>query len=1152
MTVHHSPPVYLGETELKTTSQNVAGEFVELQGGQYYKIHNIDSLPPFFISIVSSSDHWLFISSTGGLSAGRISADHALFPYYTEDKLTENSENTGSKTIFIVNRHNRALIWEPFSIRQQGQYRIERSLYKHTTGTSLIFEEINFDLGLTYRYAWRTGERFGFIKTGWLINHDDTECTVDILDGIQNILPANTQASMQNNLSLLLDAYKRLELDLETGLAICALSSTLTDLAEPSESLLATTVFQVGLKCDNLLLSSAQLSKFRVGHMVETEKEVRGQRGAYFAHSAQSLVGGGELSWHIVADVDQDAPAIVESLNHLRGDQMDLIQEIEQDIEANTQVLEKIVATADGLQVSADRVMAPHHFANVLFNEMRGGIFADQYQVDKVDFIKFVSTHQSGCLQTHAGFFDALPSKLHITELYRRAESHGSADIIRLSYTYLPLGFSRRHGDPSRPWNRFTINIKHNDGSQRLDYEGNWRDIFQNWEALAYSFPEFVEGMIFTFLSATTADGYNPYRITRDGIEWEVLEEGNQWSNIGYWSDHQIVYLQKLMEISVAVHPRKLQGFLNRSFLSCANVPYHIKPYADLVKDHYNTILFDHSLEQELKAKVKTMGTDGKLVMKDGQVLYQNLTEKLLILLLAKLANFVPEGGIWMNTQRPEWNDANNALVGKGISVVTLGYLRRYVVFFRSLLAKSDLRSVTISAEAVTFQRNIFATLKHFEHGLSSSFTDEMRGSMMHELGQAGSDYRWAFYENGFSGQQGELTLQDLDLFLKLTQDYVEHSLRENQRADGLFHSYNILHFNDGNASIGRLNMMLEGQVSILSSQMLPGKDALALLDVLRHSSLYREDQHTYLLYPDKTLPGFLEKNRINSEQMRELKLVNRLLDAGNTSLIIKDSLGFYHFNGNIRNIKDVEHVLRQLSVHNKYAQLVADEMEKVKVLFEDVFHHSEFTGRSGTFFAYEGLGSVYWHMVAKLLLAVQEVFFYTQDDASRKGLLEKYHDIRAGLGFNKSPEVYGAFPTDPYSHTPKGQGAKQPGMTGLVKEEILTRRAELGLTIRDGCISFDLRLLDRKELLLHPTQFLYYAVNGTQRQIQLTADSLAFTVCQVPVILEKSDRDAILVQRSDGSIHSVDGHTLDEISSNHIFQRDGEIQSIQVLIRSN
>ena len=36
----------------------------------------------------------------------------------------------------------------------------------------------------------------------------------------------------------------------------------------------------------------------------------------------------------------------------------------------------------------------------------------------------------------------------------------------------------------------------------------------------------------------------------------------------------------------------------------------------------------------------------------------------------------------------------------------------------------------------------------------------------------------------------------------------------------------------------------------------------------------------------------------------------------------------------------------------------------------------SEFTGRSGSFFAYEGLGSIYWHMVSKLLLAVRSAYF--------------------------------------------------------------------------------------------------------------------------------------------------------------------------------
>jgi hypothetical protein len=34
-----------------------------------------------------------------------------------------------------------------------------------------------------------------------------------------------------------------------------------------------------------------------------------------------------------------------------------------------------------------------------------------------------------------------------------------------------------------------------------------------------------------------------------------------------------------------------------------------------------------------------------------------------------------------MNTQRPEWNDANNALAGYGLSMVTLYQLERYLSF---------------------------------------------------------------------------------------------------------------------------------------------------------------------------------------------------------------------------------------------------------------------------------------------------------------------------------------------------------------------------------------------------------------------------------------------------------------------------------------
>lgn len=1140
--------IFSGQTALKFSTQPVSGRFHTLRGETFYRIENYDAMPPFFMSLVSSSDHWLFISSSGGLTAGRVSAEQALFPYYTEDKVTENSENTGSKTILLVRRDEKTWLWEPFSIRQQGQYDIHRNIYKNIPGTALVFEEINHDLNLIFRYAWRTSERFGFVKTSWLQN-TASPCMVDLLDGIQNILPANTPTYIQNSLSCLLDAYKRNELDPETGLAIYALNSTLTDLPEPSESLLATTVFQVGLDGVNYLLSSAQLDRFRRGQGIASETETRGSRGAFFVHASLELAPGAESNWHIVADVSQDSAAIVKTVKTLRENRPALGQEIEADISLNTARMRDIVARADGLQVSADQMATAHHFANVMFNVMRGGIFANGYWVEKSDFIDFVSTFNRGLVRDHAAFFSALPDKIHIAELKTRADATLCVDLIRLAHTYLPLTFSRRHGDPSRPWNRFAINIKKPDGSQRLDYEGNWRDIFQNWEALAYSYPEYIESMIFTFLNATTADGYNPYRITRSGIDWEIPEPDNPWSNIGYWSDHQIIYLQKLLELSERFHPGRLSASLDRPMLSYANVPYRIKPYADLLKDPYNTIEFDHKLQDEIETRVKTHGAAGKLVYeKDGRVLHRSLAEKLLTLLLAKLINFVPEGGIWMNTQRPEWNDANNALVGKGLSVVTLGYLRRYISFCQELFSRKMSASIQIGTEVAGLFTQVLTVLEKFQPLLADSFEDGQRRAMMDALGQAGSVYRQDFYTRGFSGELTSLSCADVLAMLDLAQRYIEHSLRANRRSDNLYHAYNILHLEDGRARVTHLYEMLEGQVAILSSGLLSGAESLELLESLRHSALYRADQHTYILYPDKSLPGFLQKNSLKAEQLAGLKLPAKLVENRDRSLLVQDENGDYHFNGAFRNVKDVRQALESLGSQPEYQSLIIEEGEKMTALFEETFRHDQFTGRSGTFFAYEGLGSVYWHMVSKLLLAVQETVVRCQDDLSVAGLLvEKYYDIRAGLGFNKKPDAYGAFPTDPYSHTPKGQGARQPGMTGMVKEEILTRQRELGLSIERGCLVFNPVLFNRAERLSDPVHFTYLDVNGNQQKIELPAGAVAATICQTPVILRNGEQAEIQIVFADGSIQTVPGYCLDETNSRHIFQRDGVIQQLVV-----
>lgn len=1134
----------------KQPEKDVVGEYTTLLNESFYKIQNYDALEPFFMSLVSSSDHWIFLASNGGISAGRVSSEQALFPYYTEDKVADNNENTGSKIIIQVTIGDQVWLWEPFSACQYGRYVLERNLYKNVLGTTLVFEEINRSLDLKCSYAWRTGEKFGFVKTTWLqnISASGAAVHVELLDGLQNILPANVGSTTQNAFSCLLDAYKRNELEHETGLGIFTLNSTLTDLAEPSESLLATTAFQVGLSQVNYLLSSLQLVRFRSGMGITPEFEVRGRRGAYFAHAQFELSPGEESTWHIVADTPQDSADIVNLLQTLRRNPTDLYQEIEQDVKTNAEQLHRIVASADGWQVCADTLRSSHHFANVMFNTMRGGIFADQYWIDTNDFIEYVSTHLHQALDTYAAFFSSLPEKIHVSDLLSRIDQQDSADLARLGYTYLPLTFSRRHGDPSRPWNKFAIKIKKGDGSLRLDYAGNWRDIFQNWEALAYSYPEFVEGMIFTFLSATTADGYNPYRIKRSGFEWEIPEPGNPWANIGYWSDHQIIYLQKLMEISVRVHPDRLRSFLDRRMLSYANIPYHIKPYADLIKDPNNTIYFDHVIDTEINRRVNLFGTDAKLLCNaDGQVFHCSLAEKLLTLLLGKLVNFVPEGGIWMNTQRPEWNDANNALVGKGLSVVTMGYLRRTIVFCRELFNQIPPTDLRISAEVARLFTQITAVLERFQPVLAASFDDRQRRMIMDALGQAGSDYRWNIYANGFSGDITQISRDDLLAFLELSQRFIDHSLRANQRSDQLFHTYNILHWGENSAAISHLQEMLEGQVAILSSNILTADECLGLLQSLRNSALFSIDQNTYILYPDKTLPSFLSKNTLSVDQVAGLRLPAALAQAQDKTLFVQDVKGMFHFSGQLHNMKDVNRALDVLARKPQFTEIVADERNQIATLFEEVFLHTQFTGRSGTFFAYEGLGSIYWHMVSKLLLATQETALRHQHEPASTGLVEKYYEISAGLGFNKSPADFGAFPTDPYSHTPKGQGARQPGMTGVVKEEILARQAEVGWAIENGCLTFNSLLFNPKEILTMPVSFNYLDVKRNRQRIDLVPGTMAYTVCEVPIVIQMADKPAIEIHLTGGAIIKIHGNQLDALNSRHIFQRDGVVHHLIV-----
>ncbi|GAB5409386.1 MAG: hypothetical protein BalsKO_17510 [Balneolaceae bacterium] len=615
--------------------------------------------------------------------------------------------------------------------------------------------------------------------------------------------------------------------------------------------------------------------------------------------------------------------------------------------------------------------------------------------------------------------------------------------------------------------------------------------------------------------------------------------------------DHPIIYLLKLLELSQAHHPEALSEMLTQRSFAYANVPYRIKGYADLLKNPKDTVDFDDDTEALTEKRTAQVGADGKLIWdKKDQVYLVNLTEKLLVTLLAKLSNFIPEGGIWLNTQRPEWNDANNALVGNGVSMVTLYYIRRYVTFCQQLFSSVDTTDISISSEVYELFERVKTTFESHESKLSDSISDEARRQIMDELGTAGETYRNQIYD-GFSGDEHTLTLDQLSSFFDTVLKHTDHTIEANRRSDNLYHSYNLMSLKaDGGIGIRYLYEMLEGQVGVLSSGKLESEESIELLKSLRSSDLYRADQHSYILYPDRQLPRFFDKNTIPKSTVESSKLLSLMVEKGDTQLIEKDSLGDYHFNGSFNNVSNVIEVLESLK-DSDYSNLVPKETELIVDVFEAVFDHQSFTGRSGTFFGYEGLGSIYWHMVSKLILAVEENCWdaINNGEASDqvKQLVEHYYDLREGLGTHKTPENYGAFPSDPYSHTPGNGGAKQPGMTGQVKEDILSRFGELGVFVESGKIHFKPGMLKKSDFLASEDTFSFIDLSGKNASISLPKDSLGFTYCQVPIVYHLSENKSVSVTFCNGEIINLGELILSSEISSQIMNRTNEIEKIEV-----
>lgn len=326
--------------------------------------------------------------------------------------------------------------------------------------------------------------------------------------------------------------------------------------------------------------------------------------------------------------------------------------------------------------------------------------------------------------------FDAYCRQSYLDNLLRG----GTPAFFRCDGKAVPFYlYSRKHGDPEREYNYFSLGREY-----YAQGNGNYRDVNQNRRCDVLFAPEIGPENIHTFFDLIQTDGYNPLVITPSTFrlpqeerarlleefpqaaellsgeftpgaaamaaeDWGMTREEAQvftaravcaaeWEpnadfGEGYWSDHW-TYNLDLIESYLAVYPERKEALL---FDDCRYRWYETRALVNPRAKRYcvteNGLRQYHALEETAKtAAHKWMHTA------DGQEARSTLMEKLILLCAIKTATLDAAGmGVEMEGGRPGWYDALNGLPGLlGSSMAESCELARLLSFTAEALEQRE------------------------------------------------------------------------------------------------------------------------------------------------------------------------------------------------------------------------------------------------------------------------------------------------------------------------------------------------------------------------------------------------------------------------------------------------------------------------------
>ncbi|MBI4309008.1 MAG: hypothetical protein HY591_01610, partial [Candidatus Omnitrophica bacterium] len=398
--------------------------------------------------------------------------------------------------------------------------------------------------------------------------------------------------------------------------------------------------------------------------------------------------------------------------------------------------------------------------------------------------------------------------------------------------------YSRKHGDPERDYNFFTLAP-----TCLSQGNGNYRDVNQNRRNDVWFNQDVGDSAVINFLNLIQADGYNPLVVKGSaftvhdeaGID-KVLKDFTPQGDIqqlksmlkngfmpgellklisravpikgkpqeflsrvlgisqkqeqadfgeGYWSDHW-TYNLDLIESYLGLYPEDLRRLLvdkkafhfhfSDAYVLPRNKRYVLTPAG--VRQYHSLV------EGGKQAQAKEKGYKLRGKAGQGDVYHTNLLVKLLCLLANKSATLDPSGiGIEMEANKPNWYDALNGLPGLlGSSINETFEVKRLALFVKSALARLN------CDEGMAV--DVFTELADFIEGLMHILSTEHSS---HEYWKKSNDLKEHYrhlVRLGIEGHERKIPLAQIRKFLEGIVHKINEGTARGRGPQGLFASY--------------------------------------------------------------------------------------------------------------------------------------------------------------------------------------------------------------------------------------------------------------------------------------------------------------------------------------------------------------------------